>query len=513
MFKNPQYKILSFSTTMRNPKRIASFLKILLPFENQILDEKIIMQVVRNLIKNRLYVPNFAYRNFKEKLQNEENFSDDEIDKIIENSPQNHKEAGFKKGWESRFDTWYKLMMEFGFCFYAKNKKIILSNCAKMLIEATNQNTTNEQIINDIFLNCMAKYNLKNPFRKILNANSPLILLLQVMQNLKEKCGDSKISKQEISFFLCWKDNNFKTLSDYILNFREKFKSFNYSNDIIYQKCLEILETNNQNRFKKSQICGETIDEYIRKMRITGIISLRGNGRFLDLNSYKMQKIEYILKKYSNIKFFDDKQKYFDFMGEFDEKILEFKDKINEKIKDNLKIKTLQKFANNYNKNQILNELKILANNKISSKDEIFKFIPEPTRFEFLTAIALKQNFISLKVLPNYIIDDEGLPISYASGNTPDIICENETIKSIVEVSLICGKSQLLNELLPISRHLKDLKADKKQKFAIFIAPKIFDDSKRYVKFIDFDENLVIKNYEILEFIKFLQNNDNFLKI
>lgn len=60
-------------------------------------------------------------------------------------------------------------------------------------------------------------------------------------------------------------------------------------------------------------------------------------------------------------------------------------------------------------------------------------------------------------------------------------------------------------------RHLKDLKADKKQKFAIFT--KIFDDSKRYAKFIDFDENLVIKNYEILEFIKFLQNNDNFLKI
>ncbi len=31
-----------------------------------------------------------------------------------------------------------------------------------------------------------------------------------------------------------------------------------------------------------SQI-NEAVDEYIRKMRITGLISLRGNGRFIDI--------------------------------------------------------------------------------------------------------------------------------------------------------------------------------------------------------------------------------------
>ncbi len=41
---------------------------------------------------------------------------------------------GFEHGWESRFDTWYKLMCEFGFCYYAKYEKILISDSAKMLI-------------------------------------------------------------------------------------------------------------------------------------------------------------------------------------------------------------------------------------------------------------------------------------------------------------------------------------------------------------------------------------------
>lgn len=49
-----------------------------------------------------------------------------------------------------------------------------------------------------------------------------------------------------------------------------------------HEKCLKLLETTNTKHFKISQVCKESVDEYIRKMRITGIISLRGNGRFID---------------------------------------------------------------------------------------------------------------------------------------------------------------------------------------------------------------------------------------
>ena len=39
-------------------------------------------------------------------------------------------------------------------------------------------------------------------------------------------------------------------------------------------------------------------------MRSTGILSLRGNGRFLDFNSFEQKKIDYVLSKYSSIKIY-----------------------------------------------------------------------------------------------------------------------------------------------------------------------------------------------------------------
>ena len=53
--RKAERKPLSFSTTMRNPNRIVSFLNCLLPYENQILTHDVIMKVVHNAIKEKLY--------------------------------------------------------------------------------------------------------------------------------------------------------------------------------------------------------------------------------------------------------------------------------------------------------------------------------------------------------------------------------------------------------------------------------------------------------------------------
>lgn len=428
-----------------------------------------------------------------------------QIQEIIDNSPQDHKEAGFDWGWDSRFDTFYKLPMEFGFCFYAMNKPLKISKTGHLLIDAVNEN--DDVKIANIFLNCMMKYQRNNPFRSVLNANVPLLLLLNTMRLLKDKIGDSKIYILEIPFFLCWRNDDFNALCEYILEFRKLNPSFYYAREIIYERCLELLNSNNTIRFKISQICDEAVDEYIRKMRITGIISLRGNGRFLDFNTFELPKIKYVIANYSNLKNFADKEAYFAYMGEIDSLILEIQEISEPSNQNMLKLQTLQRFALAYSKEQIYQELRILTSKRLSSTDEVFRFIPEPTRFEFLTAIALKQNFNTLEVLPNYSIDDEGLPKCHASGNMPDIVCVDCVSKSIIEVSLICGRGQVNNELLPITRHLKNLiesnqnQASQSLYFALFIAPKIFEDSKVYVEFIKFKEGLEIRNFDILEFI------------
>ena len=48
-------KPLSFSTTMRNPERIAGFLKCILPFEGQVLNNDIIHEVAIKLIMGKFY--------------------------------------------------------------------------------------------------------------------------------------------------------------------------------------------------------------------------------------------------------------------------------------------------------------------------------------------------------------------------------------------------------------------------------------------------------------------------
>lgn len=259
------YKILSFSTTMRNPQRIVNFLKALLPFENRILTHEIIMEIVSILISNKVYIPLYVQHNYKYILDSDENFTYIQAQEIIENSPQNHKEAGFDKGWDSRFDTWYKLCMEFGFCFYAMNEPLIISHTGHLLIDAMGEIPSNETKISNIFLNCLMKYQTNNPFRHTSNANIPLILLLNVMKQLKGILNDSKISILEISFFLCWKNDDFIALTNYILDFRETYPNFQYSSEIIYEKCLKLLGSQNTTRFKISQVCGESIDEYIKK--------------------------------------------------------------------------------------------------------------------------------------------------------------------------------------------------------------------------------------------------------
>lgn len=504
-------KPLSFSTTMRNPNRIADFLNCLLPFEGMTLTNDLIDKIVRKIIKEKLYKPVYIGKVAELSevyVSDDEYFTDEQVEDIVAHSPQNHKEAGFDKGWPSRFDTWYKLPMEFGFVNYAIDEKLEISKVGHMLVDALNENPANEQKIQNVFLNSMMKYQICNPFRKNKNDNVPLILLLQVIQKLREENPDSVgIFRQELSFFICWTNNDADALFEKIKEFRNIHKFGQYTDEIIYDECLDIMgytTEEDKNYIKIEKVTGEAVDEYIRKMRSTGIISLRGNGRFIDFNNLELEKINYVLANYSTYTRFTDKQKYFEYMGEIDEHILDIQRTVvsNE---DSIRKATLRKYANDYKQQDIFMELYNVCNKK-ESKDPVFRIISAPARLEFLTSIALVQNFDNLDVNPNYIIDDEGLPTCTASGGMADILCRDKINDGLVEVTLMCGRQQVNNELLPISRHLADAKKDKENTVSIFVAPRIHDDVKRYINFIKFDEGLNIKAFGINEFLDVINN-------
>ncbi len=511
--RKAERKPLSFSTTMRNPNRIVSFLKCLLPYENQILSHEIIMKVIHKAIKEKLYTPIVVRRDFGLLCvykSEDEKFTDKQIEFIIEQSPQKHKEAGFDYGWDSRFDTIFKLPMEFGFVRYAMGEPIKISTTGHMLIDAINEEEPNEGKIQMVFLNSMMKYQSDNPYRKNANSNVPLILLLQVLQMLKEDkeengCG---VFRQELSLFICWPDNNAKALYDRIKELR-KTVAYSYSDEYIYEICLKLLGATDEhrNRFKLSQICGEAVDEYIRKMRTTGIISLRGNGRFIDYNAWELEKIKYILSNYSRYKTFNSKDEYFDYMGAVDTNVISMISATPSDTTD-LRKSALKKYAEEYSKESIFMELHKVCN-KLPSSDYMLKLLPGPVRLEFLTSIAILQNLDGLDVTPNYSIDDEGLPTNTASGGKADITCQDRYYQSLVEVTLMCGRQdQVNNEMIPIRRHLLEEKKNIENTFSIFIAPVIHEDTKQMAEWYKFKENLDIITYDIKQFVNKIQEID-----
>ena len=310
--RKAERKPLSFSTTMRNPERIAGFLNCILPFEGQTLSNDVIFEIATKLIQNKLYFTRqyeMKVPRYKEIYKNSDmEFTRKDAEDIINNSPQNHIESGFDKGWPSRFDTWYAFPQELGFIRYEIGKPIEISQTGHMLIDAFNEEQPNNDKIQAVFLNALMRYQTNNPFRKNLNSSCPLILTLNTIKKLKEiNTKSTGIHRQELPLIICWPDNDSNELVKKILSLR-KLYGFTISNEIIYAECMKLLEAgkDKEKLYKISKITVEAVDEFIRKMRITGIFSLRGNGRFLDENKYEEQKIDYILANYSNIKPFNN---------------------------------------------------------------------------------------------------------------------------------------------------------------------------------------------------------------
>lgn len=509
--RKAEHKPLSFSTTMRNPERIAGFLNVIKEFDKKELTEEVIMKIMSKTIKQKYYKPVYINRvkELKDIHKTEDAFfTDDQVEEIIINSPQNHKEAGFPKGWPSRFDTYYKLMKEFGFVYYEMNKPIELSNTGYMLCDAYVEGKTNEEDdsssekLQSIYLNALAKYQTDNPFRKNANSNAPIPLLLNVLKLLKsdETETDAGIYIKELSFLICWPNSDHYKLYDFIKKFRQKHR-FSASDEIFYEECLTLLQSDNQKRFKMSKILYEAVDDLIRKLRITGLFSLRGMGRFIDLNSIENEKIKYIIDNYSNYQKFTDQYKFFEYMGNIDANIVN-----KSKTKSVIDIKrvrheALKDFANKFSVDIIKKELVSLCKQK-PAKDEYLKLIDGPTRLEFLTSIYLTQNFPDYDVQPNYNVDDEGNPTFTAKGNTADIIMSSSKLDSTIEVTLMKNRSQSTNEIPAITRHLRELRklSKKEHVFCIFVAPNIHEDTIYMCEFTASRHNLDIYPYDIKTF-------------
>ena len=518
------YKPLLFTTTVRNPERMKRLLNILSKFNGQTLSSELPEKIIGELIRYGVYRPMKINNSIKEKWSttkkgefSETLLTKDEVTEILENNPQRHKEAGFEKGWPSRFATYFDFAKELGFVYYWTNEKIVfseiglkLANSIEVIVEG------NEIIVSEphpefeqqAFLQALAKYQRNNPFIRVLNDNVPLILLLQVIEKLNSdpEFNGTGISKLEIPLVLFWKDNDSEEL---YLRIKKLRKTYGYSPswEVVTSICQdEIMQGKDVERDDKS-IMVDYPDEFIRKMRLTGLISLRGAGRFIDINKNESKKVKYVLETYSDYPRFSSEKEYFQYMAEYDESLVNLETK---KLTVDENEKLLLKWVDIYPWSTIKSELGGLAN-KSKSNDDILKLLSHPVRLEFLTALAIKSKHPNLKVVPNYPVDDEGLPTSTAGGqgNQGDIECFEDENGILVEVTMSGGRTQTMMEVWPIARHLEEFsKKANSNSMCHFVAPSIYIDSKKQIKYVRHTEGLNIKHRTISDFIDFLENRN-----
>lgn len=518
------YKPLLFTTTVRNPERMKRLLNILYKFDGQILTSDLAENIIGELIKYGLYRPMKISNTIKEKWSSSKKgefsetlLTDDEVAEILENNPQHHKEAGFDKGWASRFATYFDFAKELGFVYYWTNEQIEFSEIGLKLANSIQVDVEGDTILvsephpefeQQAFLQALAKYQRNSPFIRVLNDNVPLVLLLQVIQKLNsdEEYNGAGISKLEIPLILYWKDNDAEALYQRIKQLREEH-GYTPSWETVTEICRdEIMEGTDVERDDKS-IMVDYPDEFIRKMRLTGLISLRGAGRFIDINKNEIEKVEYVLENYSTYPTFEDEKAYFDYMAETDENLISLETKTLS-IDENDEL--LLKWIEIYPWNTIKSELKGLAK-RSNSSDEVLKLLSHPIRLEFLTSLAIKSKHRNLKIKPNYPTDDEGIPTSTAGGqgNQGDIECFEEENGILVEVTMSGGRTQTMMEVWPIARHLEEFsKRVNASSMCHFIAPSIYVDSEKQIKYVKDTENLNIKPRTIDDFITFLETND-----
>ena len=531
--RSANYKPFLFTTTLRSPERIKYFLKVLKEFEGQILTNQLAIEILAHCIKEKIYKPQNSYNSHKElleKYKSNEALTIDDAWLLIKSSDQNHKQYGFDDGWSSRFKTCFEITMKFGLSFFTppniKQSKIIISELGNKLIEGVTFKNIPNQWQDDepndkeqaIFSHCLAKYQRKNPFTAELNINYPLSLLLRTIKrlnndpDLKTKAG---ISRQELPIYLIWKDNDDEALFKTIKDLRLKY-GLKPSTEVILDICDSITGVR-YNSYQDKSLSSDLPDDNIRKLRITGLFTYRGGGRFLDINKNKHDVCEYIIQNYSSVKNYthnniDDQIKYFEEVSSTDNKLLNYQ---NENIV-NISHDQLDTWLNTYNWEKIKSELDLLEK-KRNSSDEILRFIPGPARFEFLTALALRLKMSSYKIKPNYPADDQGLPTSTAPGGAGDIECTKTNETAIIEVTLLNDSNQAANEMPRIKRHIQS-KIDETSanfNFAVFIAPRIHPDSKSWVDFLKSEQggSFIVNPYNIKDFINYIENNNSLASI
>lgn len=564
-------KPISFHTTLRNPERIPEFLSILHPYEGEIADKETILKIFADAVRFKLVEPTNStlgtYRAYhkgkfefyandidegaservinyfecwkntsKEDILSGAAIEQEKILYLLKNTITDHNEGPWGGGWASRFYTYYQFIIELGLVFIEPDKPILISTLGHLMCKYYSNGHKVDTYMADVeqlvFLTVFARYQTNNPHRSNTIKVNFLPLVLNTLLYLKlEYKFDNGLSRSEIPFLICWGNNDYKTLSRYIKLFRDKF-GYNASDEIVYSYAMGLIEFEGErfcagssafikeksSDYKPEKLLKETPDEIIRKLRYSQVLSLRGNGQFIDINTLEKELIDYVVDKYNTNLEFKNSEVYYEFMGQVDDTIFSLISDGNDKNNLDIKLKAIDEYSNQLDWTVLKKEVGFCTSKKSLSNHSVLKYVDRPVRLEFLISVALYKALPHIKLNPNYKIDDEGIPICTANGQNKksigaDIDVYEDTLHVLVEPTIATSRSFLVeHEVSSISTHLIDsYEYDSKHTkfnswFAVLITPdKVHPDVVNRIEVVRSENQGDIFLFYATDFIEYVQ--------
>lgn len=366
---------------------------------------------------------------------------------------------------------------------------------------------------NEIFTRQILKFQLPSPFHTDKANNyyvKPYLEILRLIYDLEY------LSKDEIKMFGLL-INDYRKYDDIlkaIKSFRVNSKKINrnetsykiYKEDTftsivetVYTEEIDAISSKDkQDKFikTKKQTMGDYADACFRYIRATELVTTNKQGNYLIMTQNKLKEVEYILntidrrpgkftseEEYKTYLYnplvptlaIDNRVELTKILADFGEDIDTLNDKTILELQDLKYELTLKKTQENIQANIV----KIKTFEHFDDIVEMYqdikskKVFDQPLMLEWNTWRAFTM-LNDGNIVGNFKVDIEGMPLSTAGGNLPDIQCEYAEFNLIVEVTMSTGQKQYEMEGEPVARHLGDIKfkSPEKDAYCLFIAPK-----------------------------------------
>lgn len=529
-------EVWSINTTVRNPERLKDFLKVLAEFEGQDFNYETQALYQKALVKNKLFKPNDTPDDLKMEYDNPEKFSDEDTETIF----------NLIKKPDFRGRTSVSKLNQMGLAIALKSQgAVVITELGRDFING--DFSKDQNLFFNYFVKWQLPNPIDSKYNDDFDINPFLSTLYTInkVNDLEELRGNKRkgISKKEFALFIITLKNykDIDEVCEKIIKFRAVSKKSadadEFFNQELDKKVIEIYGVFDKKEINtKSNNLKDYADSAIRWFRKTQYIIYRGVRNYVDISPTRLEQAKQLINRFSlSSNHYKDKESYRKYLvnkdlpklpweSDYDTKKaiitnlgkliqdvqnkidLEFPNKrihnfsTTPHISQSMSLSMLRELEREYRKNYntINNELRTLKESDLKNLSKYIIKLSElsnlgrnnrkvnaPLCLEWYTSLSLMALDDSLEIKPNMVRADDGLPLFTAVGGVPDIECFYESFNLMVEVTLMKGRNQVQNEVLPISRHFVDMKKKYTDKmcYCLFLAPMIHRDTLNHFYF------------------------------